>query len=236
MTFRLPQIKRFAYKHFSQLRQIKQFYDLRKSQWLTHPMLERIQEKKLRSIIKYAYKNVEYYHHLFKSLNLNPGDIQNVDDLSKIPILTKSEIQNNFEKIIANNVDWNRCFLKRTSGSTGMPLTILFDQNAHDNIGSRHLRYYFGCGLKLKDKMAYFSDPRHFYRKRSRFSYLGFLRRENFSVFDHIEDHITKLIEYSPHVIQGYPSILWLIAEMVQDKKIKGIDPRLIFSTSELLT
>lgn len=37
-------------------------------------------------------------------------------------------------------------------------------------------------------------------------------------------------------MIRSYPSILWLLAETVQDRKIKGIHPRLIFSTSELLS
>jgi len=235
MTFCSPQITRFAKKSVSQLRQIEQFYDLKKSQWLTHPMLQRIQEKKLRNIIKHAYNHVPYYHHLLKSLSLNPNDIQKVDDLCKIPILTKSEIQNRLEKFTANNLDRNRCFSNRTSGSTGTPLTIICDDTAHTRIVSRHLRSYFECGLKIRDKVAHFSDPRHFHGNRYWFNCLGFLSQRDFSVFDRIDDHITKLIEHPPDAIEGYPSILLLIAETVQDRKIKGLNPRLIFSTSELL-
>jgi phenylacetate-CoA ligase len=235
MTSYSLQITRVAYKSVSQLRQINQFYDLKKSQWLTHPMLQRVQEKKLRSIIKYAYDHVAYYHQLLKSLNLNPNDIQKVDDLCKIPILTKSEIQNNFEKITANNLDRNRCFSNKTSGTTGMPLTILYDDNAHTSIGSRHLRSYFECGLKFSDRIDHFSDPHHFHRNISWFNHLGILRKRNLSVFDRIDDHITKLIEHPPDAIEGYPSILFLIARKVQDRKIKEINPRLIFSTAELL-
>lgn len=235
MTFCSPQIARFVNKSVSQLRQIKKFYDLKKSQWLTNPMLQRIQEKKLRSVIKHAYNHVPYYHHLLKSLSLNPNDIQKVDDLCKIPILTKSEIQNNFEKITANNLDRDRCSSNRTSGSTGMPLTILYDNYAHTSIGSRHLRSYFECGLKFSDRIDHFSDPRHFNRNKSWFNHLGFLRKKNFAVFDSIDDHITKLIEHPPDAIEGYPSILFLIAKKVQDRKIREINPRLIFTTAELL-
>ena len=236
MSFHLPQIERYAYEQILQLKLIKQFCDRRKSQWMTRPMLQRLQEKKLKNIIRYAYENTAYYHHLFKSLNLNPNNIQQIDDLCRIPIMTKSEIQDNFEKITTNNLNRNRCLLYKTSGSTGVPLSILLDENARISAKIRYFRSYLGCGLKLRDKIDHFSAPQHFSGNRPLVTHLGFLRKENFSVFDCIDDHINRLMEHPPDVIEGYPSIIFLIAKRIQDSKIKGINPRLIFSTSELLT
>ncbi len=229
------QIGRFISKSFSQLRQTRQYLDLKKSQWLPRETLEKIQEKKLRNIVRYSYENVEYYHELFKSLNLNPSDVENVDDLHQIPILKKSQIQESFQKIIAHGVNRNRCASSRTSGSSGRPLTILFDEYAADNIGSRSFRYFFECGGHLRDKIAHFTNPHRSIRHTSWFNHLGFLRRKYFSVFDKTENHISDLLDYSPDVIESYPSILWLIAQTVQDKHIEGINPRLIFCTAELL-
>ena len=229
------QIGRLISKSFSQLRQTRQYLDLKKSQWLPRETLEKIQEKKLRNIIRYAYENVEYYHELFKSSNLNPRDVENVDDLRQIPILNKSQIQNSFQKIIAHNVNKNRCASSRTSGSSGRPLTILFDEHAADNIGSRSHRHFLECGGRLRDRIAHFTNPHRSLRHTSWFNHLGFLRRKYFSVFDKTENHISGLLDYSPDVIESYPSILWLVAQTVQDKHIEGINPRLIFCTSELL-
>lgn len=201
-------------------------------------MLKKIQEKKLRSIIKHAYENVEYYHTLFKSLNLHPSDVKKVDDLCKIPILTKSQVHKNSGTIIACNADRNRCVTSRTSGSTGRPLIITFDNGAFNNIGSRSLRHYFECGGHLRDKIARFTSPHHSLRARGHtpwFNQLGFLRRKYFSVFDKIDNHISSLLNYSPDVIEGYPSTLWLIANAVQDRQIDGINPRIICCTAELL-
>lgn len=227
-------VKTFINNSFSQIEKTRQYFDLKKSQWLSRPKLEKIQEKKLRTIIKYAYDNVEYYHHLFKSLNLNPSAIKNVDDLSQIPILRKSQIQNNSQKIIARNIDKNTCTSSRTSGSTGKPLTILYDNYANGDIVGRHLRNYFESGGRLRDKIAHFTNPSRMWQS-SWFNYLGFLNRNCLSVFDNIESHIKSLLDYSPDVIEGFPSILWLIANTVEDKHIEGISPRLIFCTAELL-
>ena len=65
-------------------------YRLRKNQWLTTSELKEIQRKKLQRIIKHAYGNVNYYRRLFDSVGVKPEDIRTVDDLSKIPITTKS--------------------------------------------------------------------------------------------------------------------------------------------------
>ena len=66
--------------------------EYRKNQWLKTPELERIQEKKLRAIISHAYHNVPFYHKLFDSVGVKTDDIKTVDDLSRIPIITKSQI------------------------------------------------------------------------------------------------------------------------------------------------
>ena len=90
-------------------------------------------------MIDYAYHNVEYYHNLFKSLNLTPSKIKTVDDLYQIPILTKTQIQNGSEKLVAFNIDKNRRFSNTTSGSTGKPLTLFYDRNAISDIKGRKL-------------------------------------------------------------------------------------------------
>ena len=228
-------IKRLIDNSFFQITQSRQYFKLKKSQWLSRAILKKIQEKKLRTIIKYAYYNVQYYHDLFKSLNLTPSDIKNVNDLNQIPILTKSQIQNKSQKIIACNIDKNSCTSNTTSGSSGKPLTLLFDKNAMSNIGSRHIRNYFESGGHLRDKIVTFTNPNRFAHMKW-FNHLGFLSKKYLSVFDRIENNISKLLEYSPDVIESYPSVLLLIVNTIQDKNIEGLNPRLILSTAELLS
>jgi phenylacetate-CoA ligase len=65
-----------------------------RNQWLKPLELEKLQNKKLRAIVKHSYENVPLYHNLFRDANLKPDDIKTTKDLSKLPILTKKVLTN----------------------------------------------------------------------------------------------------------------------------------------------
>ncbi len=234
VVYTKKRIRRIIDNSLAETLQTRRYIKLKKTQWLSPRTLQNIQEKKLRTIINYAYNNVEYYHYLFKSLSLTPNDIKNVNDLNKIPILNKSQIQNESRKLIARHIDRNRSISNTTSGSTGKPLTLFYDRNAISDIKSRKLRNYFESGGHLRDKIVRFTNPNRF-AKNTVVQHLGFLNTKYLSVFDNVDKHIQNLLKISPDVIEGYPSILWLIANCIENKNIQGIDPKIIHSTAEVL-
>ena len=81
----------------------KNFYPKSKrliqNQWKSYEDLKEEQVKQLRVMINFAYKNVPYYHKLFDDLKLSPDDIKKVDDLERLPILTKEIIKQNWVEI-----------------------------------------------------------------------------------------------------------------------------------------
>ena len=79
----------------SNFRKAWNLYKLMKSQWWSYEELKKLQEKKLRAIVKYAYNNIPLYHEKFKSARIRPEEIKTTQDLVKLPYLTKNEIQNN---------------------------------------------------------------------------------------------------------------------------------------------
>ena len=68
-----------------------------KNQWRPYKELKEEQEKTLKYMIDFAYKNVPYYHKLFDDLKLSADDIKRVEDLEKLPILTKDIIKQSWE-------------------------------------------------------------------------------------------------------------------------------------------
>lgn len=70
-----------------------------KNQWFKPSELEELQNKKLRAIIKHAYKNTEFYHHKFKNAGVHPDDIKTVDDLKKYLILQKMNFECNLLRL-----------------------------------------------------------------------------------------------------------------------------------------
>jgi phenylacetate-CoA ligase len=79
------------------------------NQWQSYEELKEEQEKGLRAMINSAYKNVPYYHKLFDDLKLSVEDIKKVDDLEKLPVLTKEIIKQNWDDFKQVNLNKEIC-------------------------------------------------------------------------------------------------------------------------------
>ena len=103
-------------------------HQVRKNQWLKPSELEELQNKKLRSMVKHAYENTEFYHNKFKNAGIHPDDIRTLNDLKRIPFTTKEEVrEHNLGSILAKGVNLDSCRVIPTSGSTGKPLKAVYD-------------------------------------------------------------------------------------------------------------
>ena len=218
------------------LRSLYQLQLLRKNQYLPLPELRALQEKKLREIVKHAYENVVYYRNLFDKAGLKPDNINTLDDLCRIPITTKKDLQHVPQhELIAKGIDVNKCFVKYTSGSTGHPLKMFLSPEERDFQILLNLSILRENGLKLTDRVAYIINPYRFPKSKYWFQYAGILQREYLSVFDYPQRHVEILKKLRPDIIYGYPSNLTLLALYIREKGIEGINPRIIFSVAEAL-
>ena len=74
------------------------------SQFYSEEELEAYKNEKLKAIIRHSYNNVQYYNELFNKLKLKPEDICTANDLHKLPVITKQDIIDNYDKFISKNV------------------------------------------------------------------------------------------------------------------------------------
>ena len=51
------------------------------------------QDERLVKTVHHVYENVPYYRSLLKEKGLEPGDIKGVEDLHKLPFLTKDDLR-----------------------------------------------------------------------------------------------------------------------------------------------
>ena len=210
-------------------------HQLRGNLWLKPSILRKMQNKRLRAIVKHAYSNVPFYHKKFEEAGIKPDDIKSVEDLNKIPLTTKLEIQSkNFQDVVAANVDLKNLVKSTTSGSTGIPLTIFCDRWIEDFYEAVWMRAMFEDGLRLQDKMAVIADPRSFPEGKGIFQRLGFKKREYISIFDSAERQMALLREFKPDVIKGYTSSLFILAAEFGEA-LQELETRLVFSGAELL-
>jgi len=212
-------------------------YALRRHLHSSKSELRDIQTKKLRAIINHAYTNVPYYRRKFDEAKVKPDDIKNIEDLTRIPTSTRTEIQGTpLSEITAKNIDLNKCTRRTTSGSTGIPLTVTIDPRAEQFEEALYTRACLENGLRIQDKMAVIHDPRS--RKASKtndmLQKIGIMRRKYISIFDTVEEQTRLIEEYNPQAIKGYASSLAILADYVK-RQSSHIHPRRIFSGAELL-
>lgn len=220
----------------SNIRKVFNLMKLMRSQWWSYKDLKNLQEKKLKAIVKYSYENIPLYHKKFKDAGIMPGEIKTVKDLTKLPFLTKYDIINNYPTgIVSPLIDINKCWVSHTSGTTGRPMTVLYDINAEDFEKATALRPNLNCGQKLFDKWAVITCPDHIGYKKW-FQRFGLFSQKQISLFEDIKKQVLLLEKINPDILDGYSSSLYLIAKEINENGNKNIKPKIVFSTSETLT
>lgn len=217
------------------LRKAYYLHHLMRSQWKSYEELRELQDKKLRAIIKHAYENVPFYRQKFDSAGVKPEHVKTVDDLPKLPVTTKQEVRDNFpDRILAKSVDVNKCWLPRTSGSTGIPLTVAYDDQAEDFEKAVALRANLSCGQKLRDKWVVIISPDHIQPKKW-FQRFGIFSPIGISLFTDVREQMSIIEKISADIIDGYSSSIYLLAK----EAMKGnftVRPKVVFGTAEVLT
>jgi len=91
-----------------------------------------IQSEKLVKQVKHVYENVEYYRNLMDKKGVTPDDIKSVDDLHKLPFLTKADLRDAYPYgLLAKPL--SECVrIQSTSGTTGKRVVVFYTKHDID--------------------------------------------------------------------------------------------------------
>ena len=91
-----------------------------------------IQNEKLQKQIKHVYENVEYYRNLMDEKGVKPEDIKTIDDIKKLPFLTKADLRDAYPYGLLGT-DLKDCVrIQSTSGTTGKRVVAFYTQHDID--------------------------------------------------------------------------------------------------------
>lgn len=91
-----------------------------------------IQNEKLVKQVKHVYENVEYYRNLMDEKGVKPEDIKSIDDLHKLPFLTKADLRDAYPYGLLG-CDLKDCVrIQSTSGTTGRRVVAFYTQKDVD--------------------------------------------------------------------------------------------------------
>ena len=94
--------------------------------------MKKLQSEKLVKQVKHVYENVLYYKNLMDEKGVKPEDIKGIDDLYKLPFLTKADLRDAYPYgLLAKPLD-DCVRIQSTSGTTGRRVVAFYTQNDID--------------------------------------------------------------------------------------------------------
>lgn len=194
---------------------------LRKSEHWRCSEYNEYQDKHLKLIVNYAYKNIPFYHKLYDNCNIDISCIKSVNDLEKLPIVRKDDIINYKELFLPK---LNCKYINRhTSGTTGKPLNvrISYDLSVLDKANAYRRDLWAGYN---GDWLARFvgDSPVKNCKDRNLFRKSYFLKRAIFPSYclsiDKLHYILQSLKNLNIRFLQCYPSTGYLIAKYLEFK------------------
>jgi len=213
---------------------------LEKSQYFSLDKIRQIQWEKLIKLLKHAFENTEYYKRRFEEIKITPDDIKTWDDFSKFPLLSKDNIRNNRETMIAHNIPKSKLIPKKTSGSTGVSLEFFVDEDSLQWKRACTARHDRWAGWNIGERIAaIWGNPEYYktFRLRirnlllDRYSFLDTLKMDESAM----ETFYHTIRKKSPAILFGHAHSLYLFASFLRSKGLIPPKPRGIISTAMVL-
>ena len=92
----------------------------------------KIQNEKIVKQVRHVYDNVKYYRDLMDKKGVKPEDIKSVDDIKKLPFLTKADLRDAYPYGLLGTDLKNCVRIQSTSGTTGKRVVAFYTQKDID--------------------------------------------------------------------------------------------------------
>ncbi len=212
---------------------------LQKEQWLSAEELQRLQVERFRKILAHALEKSAWYREKLKGVIDNPHDIASIGDLSRLPLLTRDDLQDNYKEIVCSGCEG--VYEDASGGSTGNPVVFYHDQwyrtfsQAMENLSLSWM------GVAKGDRTAVFWGADRDFHEYSFKEKLA-LKMERLRILNSfnvdeaaLDRFLKELQSFKPHYIFGYASSLHLAAKYINSTGKYRIRPAAVKSSAEML-
>ncbi|SFU62140.1 phenylacetate-CoA ligase [Pustulibacterium marinum] len=194
---------------------------LKKSEHWSVSDLEAYQLSKLKELISHCIDTVPYYQNIFIQSGISESSIETLDDLKKIPVLSKNQLLENVSQIHSTK-SYPKEFLASTSGTTGDSLKFQREESADSFNRASIMRGYSWYGVKPWDRNGYFWGFNFDWKARLKTKLLDALQNR-FRLFsyspENLKDFSKKL--RSATYVHGYSSMIYQTAKLIEERSLE---------------
>jgi phenylacetate-CoA ligase len=214
---------------------------LEATQWWSRDQLEAYRVECLRRVLSLAGAKVPYYRRVFREIGFEPAGIREIADLRRLPLSDKSILRSHFAELTAE--DARGLVERRTTGSTGEPLTFLVSRERISFDVAAKWRGMRWWGVDIGDpEIVVWGSPIEI-KVQDRFKKIRdrVLRSHLLPIIDistaKLDEYLDTIRRVKPRMMFGYPSA---IAQLARRAKTRGmtmsdLEIRAVFVTSEVL-
>ena len=225
-------------------RKARHYYmELKQSQWLTLEQMRELQERKLRRLVHHAYYHVPFYRQQFDANGITPDDIKTLDDLQKLPMLSKQDVRENlYFDLLSETHDKKKILKIQTSGSTGEPFVCFADQDQLEIRWAATQRSVEWAGCEFGDRQVRLwhqtlgMNPLQVFREKCDAWFNNRLFIPAYEMSDNnMAESLQKIQRHNPVFIDGYAESFNFLAHYLKDRGGVSIRPRGIMSSAQAL-
>jgi len=199
--------------------------------------LEPIIAQRVKDVLVAAME-VPHYGEFMARAHYDPRrDYRGPQDLALFPVLRKADIKAAPEAFLREGAvaRLDQYFSDKTSGSTGIPLTVYRDDFDRAMQVAKWLRVLLQNGYRPTDKVLSYTAPGRLSEGRTALQRFGVLRRKAVDFTLSPEACTDALLEYRPRVVYGVLAILLLVAEELQRRSISPAPIKLLVAGGEVI-
>lgn len=201
---------------------------------MTPKELKARNERRFLEIFRKAFYKSEYYRGLCHAEGIKSVDeIQYLEDIAKLPILTKDMLKAHGEELLTRS-KWG-LMKNHTSGTTGTPLTVFQDWTSVWREQAYFVCYRKRCGYNYGEPMVSLRGNLGRTEISLKVHVSNTLFLSSYNINEHTAITYYQLIkQHHAKAIEGYPSSLYNLALVLRDKGLECHIP-VAFTSSETL-
>ncbi|MBP6491678.1 MAG: phenylacetate--CoA ligase [Clostridia bacterium] len=118
---------------------------------MSRDQMHDLQSKRLKDMVVRVYHNVEFYRKKMQELGLEPGDINTVEDLVKLPFTTKQDLRDNYPFGLFATPKSEVVRVHASSGTTGKSTVVAYTRKDVDTFAEVVARALGCSGVTRED-------------------------------------------------------------------------------------
>jgi len=121
-----------------------------------YEVIREIQSQGLRRLVKHCWEHVPFYRSLWGKMGLYPEDIRGIEDIGKLPVINKAEIEKDLKENPPFGTfqgDLPACRIQSSTGTTGMPKPFFQSKHDWDVLGNLWARRLNAQGITAEDRV-----------------------------------------------------------------------------------